>query len=266
MLCISTFKGLCVPTVALTMKGIEPQFSPKDNGSEHLFYQRGIGFLPLICASVLSIKVHQLPQMKARVMFSEIVLSDIWQSGKSEETNGLSCVFMQDSSYRTHSKGSRRSACSSKGPCDLCLLNLNINKAKHRAAAVEQDSLALAQCSVIWVTCCGCTSEIVTGMAYSWDCYLYGLQLRLLLVWFTAETVTCMAYSWDCYWYGLQLRLLLVWLTAEIVTCMAYSETVTCMAYIWVCSWGLVETGLDAIAEAAEGSGEKPNEPESRNT
>lgn len=60
-----------------------------------------------------------------------------------------------------HSKGSKQSACSSKGPCDLCLLNLNINKGKHRAAAVKQDSLALAQCSVIWVTCCGCTSEIV---------------------------------------------------------------------------------------------------------
>ena len=147
---------------------------------------------------VLSIIVHQLPQMKTRVMFSGIVLSDIWQSGKSEETNGLSCVFMQDDSYWTHSKGSKQSACSSKGPCDLCLLNLNINKAKHRAAAVKQDSLALAQCSVIWVTCCGCTSEIVTHMVYSWDCYLYGLQLRLLLVWLT-------------------VRLLLVWLTAECV-------------------------------------------------
>lgn len=99
MLCSSTFKELCVPTVSLMMKGIEPQFSPKDNGSKHLFYQRGMGFLSIVCASVLSIIVHQLPQMKIRVMFSGIVLSDIWQSGKSEETNSLSCVFMQDGSY-----------------------------------------------------------------------------------------------------------------------------------------------------------------------
>ena len=184
--------------------------------------------------------------MKTRVMFSGIVLSDIWQSGKSEETNGLSCVFMQDGIYWTHSKGSRQSACSSKGPCDLCLLNLNINKAKHRAAAVKQDSLALAQCSVIWVTCCGCTSEIVTHMVYSWDCYLYGLQR-------------------DCYLYGLQLRLLLVWLTARLLLWFT-AEIVTGMAYSWVCSKGWVETGLDAITEAAEGSGEKPNEQESCNT
>lgn len=34
--------------------------------------------------------------------------------------------------------------CLSEGPCDLCPLNLNINKAKPRAAAVEQDNLALA--------------------------------------------------------------------------------------------------------------------------
>ena len=183
--------------------------------------------------------------MKTRVMFSGIVLSDIWQSGKSEETNGLSCVFMQDDSYWTHSKGSKQSACSSKGPCDLCLLNLNINKAKHRAAAVKQDSLALAQCSVIWVTCCGCTSEIVTHMVYSWDCYLYGLQLRLLLVWqlrlllvwlttrlllwFTAEIVTCMTYSETV--TGMAY--------SEIVTCMTYSEIVTCMAYSWeFCLYG----------------------------
>lgn len=34
--------------------------------------------------------------------------------------------------------------CFSKGPCDLCLSNLNINKAKHGAAAVGQDALASA--------------------------------------------------------------------------------------------------------------------------
>ena len=37
----------------------------------------------------------------------------------------------------------RQSVCLSKGLCDLCLLNLNINKAKHRAAATEQNDLAL---------------------------------------------------------------------------------------------------------------------------
>lgn len=33
-----------------------------------------------------------------------------------------------------------------------------------------------------------------------------------------------------------------------------------------MCSKGWVETGLDAITEAAKGSGEKPNEQESCNT
>ena len=46
-----------------------------------------------------------------------------------------------------------------------------------------------------------------------------------------SEIVTCMAYSWDCYLYGLRLRILLVWFTAEIVTGMVYSEIVTCMPY-----------------------------------
>lgn len=51
--CIFTFKELGVPTFALTIKEIESQFSPKDNGSKHFFCQREMGFLSIVCASVL---------------------------------------------------------------------------------------------------------------------------------------------------------------------------------------------------------------------
>ena len=65
-----------------------------------------------------------------------------------------------------------------------------------------------------------CTSEIVTGVAYS-KVVTFVLQLRLLLVWLTERLLLV--------W--LIARLLPVWFTSEIITGMAYSEIVTCMAY-----------------------------------